>query len=125
MFVIHHLIGGGTLRHQLILQPSQSGGHSRILVTQALYDLHDKGLRKRPISLLAVNQRLWVRHHSTGPQQLVRHVISFAQCHTTAHDALHDTPQVLHQHDTERDSNRPQFADRQRLDLLIGAHEAT
>ena len=55
MFVMHHLIGGGTLRHQLILQPSQSRGHSRILVTQALYDLHHKGLRKRPISLLAVN----------------------------------------------------------------------
>ena len=55
MFVIHHLIGGRTVLYELILQPSQSRYHSRVLVTQALYDLHYKGLRKRPISLLAVN----------------------------------------------------------------------
>ena len=33
-------------------------------------------------------------------------------------------PQVLDQHDAQRDRDGPQLADRQRLDALIGAHEA-
>ena len=33
-------------------------------------------------------------------------------------------PQVLDQHDAQRDGDRPQFADGERLDRLVGAHEA-
>ena len=33
-------------------------------------------------------------------------------------------PQILDQHDAQRDRDRPQLADRQRLHALVGAHEA-
>src|SRR6185312_912160 len=37
---------------------------------------------------------------------------------------LGQPPQILHQHDPQRDRDGPEFANRQRLDPLIGANEA-
>ncbi len=38
-------------------------------------------------------------------------------------DVVRQTPQILHQHDPQRDRDRPEFADRQRLHALVGADE--
>ena len=42
----------------------------------------------------------------------------------TAQDALGSPPQILDQHDAERDCDGPQFADGEGLDLLVRPHEA-
>ena len=43
---------------------------------------------------------------------------------TAVHDQFGETSEVFDQHDPERDRDRPELADRQRLHLLVGAHEA-
>ncbi len=40
------------------------------------------------------------------------------------HDPLGEPPEVLDQEDAQRDGDRPQLADRERLHALVGAHEA-
>ena len=40
------------------------------------------------------------------------------------HDPLRQPPEILDQHDPQCDRHRPEFADRQRLDLLVGPHVA-
>ena len=41
------------------------------------------------------------------------------------HDALGQAPEILYEHHAQRDRDRPEFADRQRLHALVGAHETT
>src|ERR1700676_874755 len=42
---------------------------------------------------------------------------------TTAHDACRGAAEVFHEYDPQRDRHRPQLADGQWLNALIGAHE--
>ena len=45
-------------------------------------------------------------------------------CGAAVHDPLGEPPEVLDEHDPQGDGHRPEFADRQRLDLLVGPHVA-
>ena len=60
---------------------------------------------------------------SAGAEQPVRDVVSLLPDGSPARDQLGCAPQVLDQHDPQRDGDRPQLADRQRLHALIGRHE--
>ena len=61
---------------------------------------------------------------SAGAQQAVGEGVRLLPRGAAVHDPLGQASEVLDQHDPQRDRDRPEFADRQRLDLLIGAHEA-
>ena len=48
-----------------------------------------------------------------------------ASAGAAGHDPRCDAPQVLDQHDAQRDGDGPQLADGERLDLLVGPHVAS
>ena len=57
-------------------------------------------------------------------QQPVGESVRLLPRDAAVHDQFGEAPEVFDQHDPERDGDRPEFADRQRLHLLVGAHEA-
>ncbi len=59
-----------------------------------------------------------------GAQQAVGETVRLLPRGAAVGDQFGEASEVFDQHDPERDGDRPEFADRQRLHLLIGAHEA-
>ena len=57
-------------------------------------------------------------------EQLVGHEIGLFALRTVADDAHRRAPEILDQHDAQRDGHGPELTDGQRLHVLIGAHEA-
>ncbi len=98
--------------------------HARILVAQALDQLHRERIRQRRAVVRAQKRR---RPHrlSSGPSSS-RSASASASSRAGAahHDALGRAAQVLDQHDAQRDRDRPQLADGERLDALIGARRS-
>ncbi len=58
-------------------------------------------------------------------EQLVGELVGHLPRRAAAHDLLREAAEVVDEKDAEADRDRPQLADRQRLDLLVGAHHAT
>ena len=56
-------------------------------------------------------------------QQPIRQPIGLLTCCLTPHDVIGQAPQIFHEHDAQRDRNRPELTYRQRLYALIGACE--
>jgi len=123
MLVVHDRVERFSLRRQALLQPSQRRGCSRVLIPQPVGELDYEGGRKRGVACMAANQGIGLRRIPVDAQQPVRHGIGFLACGTTADDACRGTAEILDQHDPQRDRDRPQLADGQRLNALIGAHE--
>ena len=61
---------------------------------------------------------------SPTSEQAVGQGVGLLARRSAADDALGRAPQVLDQHDPQRDRHRPELADRERLHALVGAHEA-
>ncbi len=61
---------------------------------------------------------------SARTKQAVGETVRLLSRVTAADDQFGEASEVFDQHDPERDGNRPEFADRQWLHLLVGAHEA-
>ena len=110
---------------------SSSSSHSSagvifgILVAQSMHQLHGERRRqcRRP-ALATARSASGSTFWPLTPSR--RSATASASCRASAarDDALRDAPQVFHQHDAQRDRHRPQLADGQRFDGLIGAHEA-
>ena len=59
-----------------------------------------------------------------GAEQPVGQRVRLLARGAAGNDAPGGASKILHEHDPQRDRDRPQFPDRQRLNALVGAHEA-
>ena len=57
-------------------------------------------------------------------EQAVGELVGHLARRAAAHDLLGEAAKVLDEQDAKADRDRPELADRQRLDLLVGAHHA-
>ena len=69
-------------------------------------------------------QRGLRRRALADPEESVRERVRVPAGRTALHDRIREPAQVLDHHDAKRDRHRPQLADRERLHVLVGAHEA-
>ena len=124
VFFLHQLLGAGLLFVELLLEPHQRRRDLRILIAQPMHELHGE---RRAASAGDLRSPARSASGSTcwpfTPSR--RSASASASCRASAagDDALRDAPQVLDQHDAQRDGHRPELADRERLDALVGAHE--
>src|SRR5665811_174676 len=65
-----------------------------------------------------------IRDSPCTEQALSQCVSGVTRC-LTAHHEVGQTPQILYEHNTNGNCESPQLADRQRLNALIGQHEAS
>ena len=120
------VVGRRALRPESLIEPVQRRRDRAVLLAQALDQLHRKGGRQR--GPLEAREAPGGRRH--GPvvadaEQLVGQGVGFLAHRAPAHDTLGQAPEVLHQHDAQRDGYRPQLTDHQWLHALVGVHEST
>jgi hypothetical protein len=124
VLAVHEFVGRDALRRKLAFQPYDSRRDPRVLVPQPLDKLDREGLRQRRLFVAPQNDPGRFGHVPVHAQQAVGLGIRFLAGSPAADDAIGRAPQVFDQHDAQRDGNRPQLADAERLNALIGAHEA-
>ena len=123
MFGADGFVGSGSHRCQTFVQPGERRGHPRILIAQALDQLNCKGRRQRPLAEASQNDLRGFGLTAAGSQQSVGQGVRFLAHRPIANYPRSRAPQIFHQHDSQRDRNRPELADRQRLHALVGLHE--
>ena len=121
----HDLVGGRSFRRQSVVQPAQRRRNIGIAIAQALGELD--GECGRPGRLIEAVQDRRRRFgiafggaQESGPR--AHRPTGSPICCATIASAK--TAQIFDQRDAQRDRDRPQFADGQRLDPLISLDEA-
>ncbi len=111
---------------QELLEPPERRRHGRVLIAQPLEELDLAGRRQRQARQPAQATRPRVSGFSV-PRPSRRSASSSACWRATrlAHDLLGQPSQVLDEQDSQADGDRPELAERQRLDPLVGGHQAT
>ena len=104
-------------------QPKR-GGDLRVLIAKALEELNPSGCQERCPRQAALECRRAVGALVADTQDAVGQLIGHLPRCTPANDLLRQAAEVLDQEDAQGDRGRPQFADGQRLDFLVGAHHA-
>ena len=124
VLVANPLVGGGVLVGEPLVEPAQRGENDlRVLVAQALDQLDTEGARNRPPLVRAKNV-LCV--HGLGPacgEEAIGDLVRCEAGELARHHPVGRPAQILDQHDAQRDRHRPELADRQRGDPLVGAQE--
>jgi hypothetical protein len=125
MLVVHDLVGAHALRREALLQPEQRRRDLRILVAQPLHELNGEGsVQGRCRFALAKHRGERLGGAPVHPQEPVGQGVGFRARGPAHPDAHRRAPQVLDEGHAQRDRDCPQLADRQRLNALVGAHEA-
>ncbi len=124
VLIADHGVGGGALASELLVQPGQRRGYAGILVAQSMHELNQEavGILGGPMGRQDDIGRLGGL--ARGAQQAIGDGVGLLASGPAVDDPLGDAPQVFDQHDAQGDGHRPQLADGQRLDLLIGAQIA-
>ena len=119
----HHCFDRRTLPRQPFLQPSERRRGPGIVVAQPLRQLRGEAFGQFP-RRTHQDVRLQRRSGAAGRQEAVGQGIGIHPRRAAGRHLVRQAPQVLHQHDAQRDRHRPQFADGERLHLLVGRDEA-
>ena len=122
MFLPHELLGRRAQAGQLVAEPCQRRCRVRILLPQALDELHREGHRQG--SGLEPPKGETARRFPAESQQVVRERVRVAARSAAVDDLLGQAPEVLQEHQTEGDRDGPQLADGQHLDALESLDEA-
>ena len=102
----------------------QRGRDPGVLVAQPVHELDGECVRQRRAMPIREHHRHRFGGAAARAQQAVGESVRLLPRGAAVHDLLGEAPEIFDQHDPERDRDRPEFADRQRLHLLVGAHEA-
>lgn len=121
--MLHNVLDANALFLQAFVQPAQCRGRARVLVAQALGELGGEHLGQPP-GRACGDIRHQRRAGAAGREQPIGQPIGVGAGHATVVDLLGETAQVLDQDDTQCDRHRPQLADGQRLNALVGDDEA-
>jgi len=96
-----------------------------ILIPQTLYELHDERRGHGALVVMSAHQRVRVGCLAVDAEQAVGNHIGLLTCDAAADNAARGATHVLHEHDAQRDGDRPELTNGERLHALIGAHEPT
>ena len=124
MFLPHDFVAARTLARQAFLQPVHRGRGAGILIAQALGQLHGKDGRQRLAAGPPGGKRIGIDRMAAHAQQPVGQRVGFPPFAVVAHDGIGGAAKIFHQHDAQGYGDGPEFADGQRLHLLIGADES-
>ena len=124
VLVVHDRISRRSLRGEMLVEPRQRRGDPGILIAQAVHELDGECFGQSRAFTLGEHDRRRFGRVSARAQQPVGESVRLLPRGAAVHDQFGEPSQVFDQHDPERDGDRPEFADGQRLHLLVGAHEA-
>ena len=118
------LVGRRPLRGQALVQPYERWRHGRILFAQSLDQLHREGGHERGVADPLQGRQGRVGRAVGESEDGIRDRVGFLTRDAPADDDLGEATEILDEHDPQRDRHRPELADGERLDALVGAHES-
>ena len=121
VLVADQFLGGRAVARQPLLEPAHRRRGLGILVAQPLDQLHDEAFGQGFAFVGRQHRRIGCG--LVHAEQPVGHGIGLLAIGAPAHDAFGGAPEVLDQNEAQGDRHRPQLADAEGLDGLIGAHE--
>ncbi len=119
-----HLLGVGPLGSEKPLLPAEDGGDRRVLIAQALEELDASRRRQRLGREPTQGGRRDLRAVWAEAEKAVGEVVRLLPRCPAEHNLLRDAAEVVDEEDPEADRDRPQLADGQRLDALVGPYHA-
>ena len=108
----------------MLVEPGEGGRDARVLVAQPVHELDRQRIGKRRLLKGGKHGRDTFGGDAARPEQPVRQPVRRPPQGAILYDQPGEAPQILDQDDAQRDGHRPQFADGERLHLLIGVQEA-
>ena len=124
VLIANHRVGGRRLAGQLVVEPGQGGRDARILIAQAMDQLHQIAVGKRHLASGRQHRVGELDGVAGGAQQPIRRQVGGVTPGATVDHPLGDPSKVLDEHDPQGDGDRPEFTDGERLHFLIGAQIA-
>ena len=124
VFQADGLLGADALDGQELLQPPQRRRHGRVLIAQPLEELDLPGSRQRQARKPAKRCGRRIGTLLAQAEQAVRELIRLLACDAAANDLVRQAAHVLDHQDSQADGDRPELAEGQRLDPLVGGHQA-
>ncbi len=118
------LVGRRPLGGQTLIQPEKRRRDGGILIAQPLDELDGEGGHERGIAVPLQSDRGRIHRTAVEPEHVVREGVGLLARGAPPHDRLRHAAEILDEHDPDRDRHRPQLADRERLDTLVGVDEA-
>ena len=122
--VLDHLLDRAALACQPLFEPTEGRRRRRIEISQSFGQLSGKGFRQR-LRCMRGSVGLQVRLGAAVRQQQVSQCVGVSARLPPGRHLIGEPAQIFDQDDAQRDDHRPQFADGQRLDSLIGDNEST
>ena len=124
MLLADDRFSSGALLRKTLVQPGQRGRDSRVLIAQALKQPNDE--RRRQARRVEASKRRFrlLGWKSPDAEQAIGQGVCLVASNPIAGDLLGRPSQVFDQDDAERDRDRPQLADGQRLNALICADKS-
>ena len=123
MFVAHDCIGCHVLNRQTLVEPCQRGRDLRILIAQPMHELDREGSRERPALMRDENDSDRLGRSAACAKQTVGEAVRHLPLGTALGDLAREASEIFDQNNPQRDRHRPQFANGERLYLLIGSDE--
>ena len=123
LFPPHDLVGRDPLGREALGEPRDGRRDSGVLLAQPLDEPHREGTRQRPRFQFAQERPRIRERLSFDAQKRVADRVGLLAGAAPLDDAFREAPQVLDEHDSERDRDRPELADRQEPRALVGADE--
>ena len=124
MYVAHDCIGCRVLDRQTLVEPCQRRRDLRILIAQPMHELDRKGSRERPALMRDENDSDRLGRSAACAEQTVGEAVRHLPRGTALGDLAREASEILDQNNPQRDRHRPEFANGERLYLLIGFDEA-
>ncbi len=124
LLLAHHGVRSLPTGGEAFVEPGQGRRNAGILVAQPLHQLDEERVGQiRPVEA-GQHRGRWLRRAAASAQQAVGQIVGVEPAGTAGDHAVRKPPEVLDQHDAQGDGHRPQLADGERPDLLIGADVA-
>ena len=124
VLLAHDLLGRGSVLLESAVEPLERGRDRRVLLAQALDELDGEGLRERR-ALQHREDRAPLGLGDAGrAEQSVGDPVRSVPRGPPRRDPLREPPEILDEDQSQRDRQRPELADRERLDPLVGPHES-
>ena len=120
MHLAHHRVGVCSPRGQMLVEPGENRRHLDVLIAQLADHLNRERVRKRHALEFGQHRRRRLRLPRSRAQQPVGKIVGVLPRDVAVGDPAGEAPKIFDQHDTQRDGDRPELADRQRLHFLIG-----
>ncbi len=122
LFIADRAFGRPLIRRQPFVEAGEHGGEGRALIPQPVNQLdHERVGRNRGAEL--VDQVVLRLPGAAGTEQMIGDRVGLPALVAAVDDTLGDPAQILDQDDAQGDRRSPQFANRERLLLLIGVDE--